>query len=191
MNWRKLLVALFISTMVLSACGGGGDGNGPTAVVENVVDAMQTMDVEKASEYFCEEKKSEITAGLEQGFAELEAMGLNVDELLEAFKLEMKDMKYEEKSQEGDEAVVHVSGTMSLAFDAEKLREFLKKAMAATGQEVGDDELDFVVNMFQSMAGQEAPVDGDVNLIKEDGDWVVCDDLNFLEGGDLFELPLP
>jgi hypothetical protein len=190
MNRRKLLVALFVSAMVLSACGGGG-GDGPTAVVEDVVDAMQSLDVEKASEYFCAEKKSELSAGLEEGFSELEAMGLNVDELLEAFKLEMKDMKYEEKSQEGDEAVVHVSGKMSIAFDADKLKEFLKKAMAASGQEVGDDELDFVVNLFESMAGQEAPVDGDITLVKEDGDWLVCDDLTFLEGGDLLELPLP
>lgn len=191
MNLKKLLLVLFVGTMLLSACGGGDGGDGPTAVVEKVVDAMQTLDVEKAAEYFCDAKKAELTEGLTEGFAELEEMGLDADELLEAFKIKMTDMEYEEKSEEGDDAVVHVSGKMSLDFDSDKLKEFFKKAAEAAGQTVSDEELDFVITIFDSMAGQEAPLEGDVKLVKEDGAWLVCDDLDFLDSGDLFDLPLP
>jgi hypothetical protein len=163
----------------------------PAEVTQMVVDAMQTLDIEAASEHFCEEQRSDLDSSLEEGFAELEAMGLDPDELLDAFQLNFDDVEYEERSQEGDEAVVHVSGSMSLEFDTDKLREFFRKASEASGQEVTDQELDFVVGIFESMSGQEAPLDADVKLIKEDGEWVVCDDLSFLEAGDIFELPLP
>jgi hypothetical protein len=128
---------------------------------------------------------------LTEGFAELQEMGLDPDELLDAFKLNMTDMKYEEKSAGDDEAVVHVSGTMSLEFDTEKLKDFFKKTAEAAGQEVSDQELDMVVGIFEAMGGQEAPLDGDVKLVKEDGDWVVCDQLDFLDGTELFDMPLP
>jgi hypothetical protein len=54
---------------------------------------------------------------------------------------------------------------------------------------VTDEQLDFVVGMFSSMAGQEIPIDGDIKVVKEDGKWLVCDDLGFLENTDLFNLP--
>jgi hypothetical protein len=76
-----------------------------------------------------------------------------------------------------------------LDFDTEKLREFFKEAAEAAGQPVSDEELDLVVNMFGAIAGQEAPVDGNVDLVKEDGEWMVCDDLDFLDSSDLLNLP--
>jgi hypothetical protein len=187
----RLLVIGLLGIMLLAACGGGSQGDEPTAVVKEVVDAMQTLDVDAASENFCEEQKSQLNSSLEEGFAQLEALGLDPDELMDAFQLNFSDLEYEEQSQEGDEAVVHVSGTMSLEFDTDKLREFFRQVSEASGQEVTDQELDFVVGIFESMSGQEAPLDGDVKVIKEDGEWVVCDDLSFLEAGDIFELPLP
>jgi hypothetical protein len=189
MKIGKLLILVLLGAMTLAACGGGGGGSQPTEVVEKVVSAMGTLDVQEARQYFCEEQKSALDETLNTGFADLEAMGLNADELLSAFKLNMKDMKYEEVSKGDDSAVVHVSGNMSVDFDTEKLKEFLKKAMEASGQEVDEQGLDFMVGMFQSMSGQEAPIDGDVKMVKENGDWLVCDELNFLESSDLFQLP--
>ena len=191
MKISRFLIVGLLGVLILTACGGGDDGGAPTDAVKSVVDAMQTLDMDKASEHFCAEMASEMDSSLTEGFAELEQMGLDPDELLDAFKLKMDDMKYEEKSKEGDEAVVSISGTLSLEFDVEKLKEFFKKTAEASGQEVTDQELDFVVGIFESMGGQEAPLEGDVKVIKEDGKWVVCDELNFLDSSELFDLPLP
>lgn len=179
-----LLISLFLS-LVAVACGGGGSGDAPVDVVKSVVTAMEKLDVDEASEHFCNARKAELDDTLASGFEDLEALGMDPDELLEAFKLEMKDMEYEEKSKDGDKAVVRVSGSISLGFDTDKLKSFLKEAAEATGETVTDEQLDFVVSMFSAMAGQEAPFDGEVELIKEDGDWVVCDDIDFLNELDL------
>jgi hypothetical protein len=187
----RLLIISLVGVMILTACGSDDSGSAPSDVVASVVDAMQTLDVDKASGFFCDEMAGEMDASLTEGFAELEDLGLNPDELLDAFKLNMDDLEYEEKSKEGDEAVVHVSGNMSMEFDTEKLKGFFKKTAEASGQEVSDQELEFIVGIFDSMGGQEAPLDGDVKLIKEDGDWVVCDELSFLDSSELFQLPLP
>jgi hypothetical protein len=188
---KQLLLIVILGALLLAACGGGGDSNAPTEVVKSVVDAMQTLDLEKASEYFCAEQKSQLNETLDTGFEDLEAMGMDPDELLEAFKLKMTDMKYEEKSKDGDKAVVHISGTMALEFDTDKLKSFFKQAAEAAGESVSDEELEFIVGIFEAMGGQEAPLDGDVALVKEDGKWLVCDELGFLDSSELFELPLP
>jgi len=185
MKARHFLFVALLFALALVACGGGGDGDKPVAVVEKVVKAMETLDVEEASKYFCKDKQDELAQTLESGFEELEALGMDPDELLAAFKLNMKDMKYEEKSTDGDKAVVGVSGNMSLDFDTDKLKEFFKKAAEAAGQEVTDEQLDMMMGMFTAMGGQEAPVEGDVELVKEDGKWVVCDELDFLNEVDL------
>jgi hypothetical protein len=191
MKTKQLVFLSVVFVLILTACGGGGGSGEPAGVVEKVANAMQTLDIERVQEYMCSERKDALKSDLDSGFAELESMGLDPDELLDAFKIKMSDMKYEEKSAEGDKAVVHVSGTMAMEFDTEKLKSFLKKAAEASGEEVSDDQVDFMVNMFSGMSGQEAPIDGDVQLVKEDGKWVVCDDLAFLEGSDLMELPIP
>ena len=91
-------------------------------------------------------------------------------------------MKYEEKSKDGDKAVVHITGSMKLEFDTGKLKDFFRKAAEAAGETVTDEELDFIVEMMASTATQEEEIDDDLQLIKEDGKWVVCDDLALPEG---------
>jgi hypothetical protein len=188
---KKLLFIGLLMALILAACGGGDGSEAPGEVVKKVVDAMTTMDFDGASEFICADQKTEFQGSMTEGFAELEAMGLDPDELLDAFKIGLKDMKYETQSEDGDKAVVKVTGSLSLDFDTEKLKSFFKQAAEAAGQPVSDEELDMVVNIFNAMGGQEAPLDSNVDVVKEDGEWVVCGDLGFLDSSELLNLPLP
>jgi hypothetical protein len=190
MRIAKLIPLGLLLVLLLVACGGGAKApSQPTDTMKQVIQATQEMDLERVSELFCAERQGDITQGLEASLTELEQMGLDQNELLDAIQLKIANEKYETVSQSDNEAVVRVSGDMSLQFDAEKMRNFMKKAAEASGQTVSDEELDFMVSMFSAIGGQEAPIDAEVKLIKENNKWVVCDDLNFLDSADLFQLP--
>ena len=185
MKTRKLLFVSLLFALILVACGGGGDSAGdPVGVVKNVVEAMGDLDIDEASKYICEARKADLP-DMESSFAEFEQMGLDPDEFMDAFNIKWGDMKYEEKSKGDDSAVVYVSGKVSIEFNTDKLKSFFKKAAEAEGEEVSDEDLDMVIGMFTAMGGQESSFEGDVDLIKEDGKWVVCDELDFLDEIDI------
>jgi hypothetical protein len=72
-----------------------------------------------------------------------------------------------------------------MEFDTDKLKEVFKKMAEAEGQEVSDEELDMIVGMVAGMGSQEVEFEQDVEVIKEDGNWVVCDELNMLDELDM------
>jgi len=161
----------------------------PVEVVETVFGAATTMNVEPAIALFCEAKAQEMAGTIESGFGELAALGLDPEELAQAFRIETQDMVYQETNRAGDEAVVHIAGKLRFDFDADVLKEVIKKVAEANGQPLSDQELGFVITLLGVVAEQGTPLDADVQLLKENGQWVVCDDLLFL--GDMFQLPLP
>jgi len=183
MKTRKLLFMGLLFVLVLTACGGKSSGSDPVGVAKDFVKAMEKLDIEAASKLVCKERQADYD--VKTAFAELEDMGMDPDELLGAIKLDMKDMKYEEKSIDGDNAVVHLTGNIAVDFDEDKLKSFLKKSAEAAGQTVTDADLDMMMGFFTAMGGQETPFDGDVQMVKEGGKWLICDELNFMDAVDL------
>jgi hypothetical protein len=178
MKTKKLLFVGLLFALILAACGGGGDDGGdPVGAVKNVVKAMEKLDFEKASEYICEAEKGSLEEAL-GGMEELAALGIEPSDIL---KLTFKDMKYEEKSKGDDKAVVRVTGSIKMDIEGDKFKEVMKKAAEEAGETVTDEDLDFMVDMMASMLAQEIPMDGDAELIKEDGKWVVCGGLDFAD----------
>jgi hypothetical protein len=153
---------------------------GPVDVVRSLMDAVEQLDTETASEYFCAGYATQLEDELKDGFGESEAMGLDLDDLAAALKLEVRDVTYEEVGREDGQAVVRIVGSMKVEFDTEQLKAIVKAGAEAQGQTLSDEEVALFVTMFSAMATQEFPLDGDVELIKENGKWVVCDDLNLL-----------
>ncbi len=156
----------------------------PVVVVGNVVGAIEALDTEQAVAFFCAEREPEMRAVLDNAFAELSALGLDRDELMQSFAIDLQNLQFQELSRDGDEAVVRIAGTMGLDFEAGVLQEVVKKVTEASGQ-----QLDFLVTMVSLVLARGVPLDADITLAQEAGQWLVCDDLDFLQ--DLFQLPLP
>lgn len=152
----------------------------PVDVVRSLMDAVEGLDTEAASEYLCAAQDIQFEDELKEGFGESEDMGLDPDELMAALILDVRDMTYEEVSRGDAQAVVHMAGSMKVEFDAEQLKAILKAGAEAQGQTLSDEQAALFITMFNAMATQEFPLEGDVELIKESGKWVVCDDLDFL-----------
>jgi hypothetical protein len=152
----------------------------PVDVVRSLMDAVEQLDTEAASEYLCAAQDIQFEDELKEGFGESEAMGLDPDELMAALMLDVKDMTYEEVSRGDAQAVVHMAGSMKVEFDAEQLKAILKAGAEAQGQTLSDEQAALFITMFNAMATQEFPLEGDVELIVENGTWVVCDDLDLL-----------
>ncbi len=91
-----LMLALLVPT-VLAACGGGS----PVDTVKDMVKAIEDEDADKMNDLACEKD--------DNPFGDSEGAEMSFD-----------DMKYEEKSKDGDKAEVKMTGTMKIKYEGEE-----------------------------------------------------------------------
>jgi hypothetical protein len=177
MKARKLLFVSLLLALILAACGGGDDDGGgdPVDVVKDMVNALEDLDLDKMQELVCEAQRADLVEALTGGAEEMEAAGITIDELLNAMKVTVENDKYEEKSKSGDEAVVHVSGSVKMEFKPDEFKALIKKMLEAEGTEIPDEMLDPMIDQMIAEEAQEDSIDSDVKLVKEEGEWLICD----------------
>jgi hypothetical protein len=177
---RRSLV-MVILVVALAGCGssnnGGGGGNvpngpsgDPVAAVNGFVNAIKAKAFDTIGNLVCAAKKDEIVGGLTGGTSTAQA-------LVDAMTFDVKDLSVEQKSISGDNAVVHVKGTLTTTVDPAKGKDAVRQMFAAampSGTPVSDDQ----VNQMLATLDQERPIDADVDVTKENGGWVVCSDLS-------------
>ena len=137
--------------------------------------------------YFCAERESALREALDAGLADLAALGVDPDELLGTLTIDLEDIQLQEISRDDDQAIVHASGMIRLDFAPDLLKPVLRSAMEASGNQVSEQELDLMVSLASIVAARGVPLDTEIALIQENGQWLVCDDLEFLR--DLIQLP--
>jgi hypothetical protein len=176
-----VLVAVLVGVLAVGISLASQGKEGPVDTVERFVSSMEQLDLDAIGEYVCQDHREELEDALEIGMDELSAVGVDLDELLGVVQIEFKDMRYEEKSNDGTRAVVRVTGEMALDLDVGRLSSFAKEAASAAGHELQGWELDLAGEILDSLPRPEVSLDGDVELLKEDGMWVLCGEPEFLE----------
>jgi hypothetical protein len=171
----RRLVLLSVLVLSLAACGGSGGGGGnvaagpagdPVGAVNNVINAIKAKAMDKLGPLFCSAKRDALVAS---------AGGGAPSDLVAAMTFDFKDLKVEQKSINGDNAVVHVGGKMSATIDQAKGKDAVRKmlqAAAPSGTQVTDAQVDQAMTTFGQI--NEIPLDTDLDVVKENGGWLVC-----------------
>lgn len=90
--------------LLLVAC---QSAQGPVDVVRDFMQALETFDLDRAEQLVCARQKSKVQEGL-RPFSD--------GAYLEAFDLKFDALTLQEISNDGERAVVHVQGSLTLVF---------------------------------------------------------------------------
>lgn len=138
----------------------------PEAAVNELFARVAANDLGDLDDLVCAERVQSV----EESFGELAAFG----------RLTFSDLQVSLVSQEGDTALVRAQGTMRIEIDEAALRELVRQMIAAGGEEPTEEQVDSMVDFMRSSMSGEQPIDEEIRVILEGGEWLVCDEL----GGD-------
>lgn len=168
-----MIVVIALST-VLAACGGGGSAAGdPTGVAKEAMQAVADKKFDKLAELTCAAKKADIENIFSPAGA-LASEGVNAQKVLDTMTISIQDAQYTKVSEAADKAVVQYKAKMNIKVDKEKFKVVLMDIAKAQGQELPADQIDAILNMAIGQIEQPQDVDHQIDVIKENGKWVLC-----------------
>lgn len=157
----------------------------PTTPVDDVLTAFAEARYADAASFFCAAQEDGALGGLSQidALAQM-GMGDDLDLLFGALAVDVSGLEVGVVEEGTDEAVVGVNGTIEVGFDEDGLIA-LVAAMLSTDEAPLDEEvirsmLPAVMPQIEAMVGGSVDVDQEVAVVREDGRWLVCDDLSSL-----------
>ena len=156
----------------LRAAGNSGD---PTATVKDFVSLVEQKQFDKIPDIACAAEKDAMKeqfdiAGQLAGTLE----GVDAKSITDAMTIKFDNLEVKEVEKSADKAKVSLKGDLKMSVDKAKMTDVLKKVLVAQGMPVDDAT---VATMLDSMVGafeQGEPVDSTVDLVVENGRWVVC-----------------
>jgi ABC-type transporter MlaC component len=157
----------------------------PVDVARSVLQAATQFDVTQVSPRVCNALRSDVEQQITDGLSQLEALGLTEEQVKQVMTVNLDDLTFTEASQQTDSAVVDVTGNISVNFNQDELTQVLTTAAEASGQQVSQQQIDSLVSMIVSATDQPVPVDTQIDMVKEDGQWRVCSNLEIPGAGGL------
>jgi hypothetical protein len=169
---RIALSALLV--VAVSACSGGAGGD-PTATVKHMVNLVESKQFAKIADVACAAQKDKIATQFDPGAALSGSLdGVDEQAITDAMTISFDGVTYKELERSADTARVQLTGTLKMSMDKAMVTALVKKVLDAKGVPADDATL---ASMTDSMVGtfeQGQPVDSDVDLVLENGQWLIC-----------------
>ena len=107
-----VVVVVLVMSGLLSACGGSGAAGGPVGAVQGWLAAWTKFDSTAIGELTCADLKPQIDEAL--SLFNSGSSGQDLSALKDLFSFDFSKLTFEEKSNDGKTATVHVAGAMSV-----------------------------------------------------------------------------
>lgn len=170
---RVLLAAILVLGLGAAATPVTVAADSPEDAVRALFERYGSGDFSDIDTLVCEEQREAMRSQL----AEMTGLGLDAG----ALRIEVRDPELTVISEDGDTALVRVVATMAFQIDESALREMARQSIVDMGDEPTDEAIDSMVGMMGGFVGQETPMDEEMPVVRRDGQWLVCPDLD--DGG--------
>jgi hypothetical protein len=165
-----LAAGALLITGTLAAAAPVAAAGSPQDTVNALFDAVNSGDSEAMAGLVCEADREAVLRQLDPATA----LGLEGD-LADAFRVRVDDRSVELVSQDETEATVHVTGSSSFDIEPDRIPELAQAvAVSQLGADASQEEIDMVAPMLEGLLTRTIPVDEDLTLVNEDGQWLVC-----------------
>lgn len=169
---RAVLAALVV--VAVAACSGGTSGD-PTATVKNMVNLVEAKQFTKVADIACAAQKDEVAKRFDLGTTLATALpGVDAASITDAMIIKFDPVTYKELEKSADKAKVQLTGTMTVTVDKAKMTALVKKVMEAQGMPADDATVGPVIDQMVTEFAQGQPLDSTVDLVYENGKWLVC-----------------
>jgi len=171
----RILAVLFALSLVLSACGGGA-GADPAGVVKDAMTAVTNKQFEKIADFACVAKKDQVANQFNPA-TQLASAGMDAataKQLFDSMNIALANPEFTKTSETGDKAVVAMKGKLTMKFDREKLKVVVTALLKSQGMDATDVIVNQALDQVSGQLEQGQDISSTVDLIKENGKWVIC-----------------
>lgn len=168
-----VLIAVFILSAFLTACGGAAAPADPAAVVKSAMQTIVDKNFDKLADYVCAAQKDKVQQSFNPAGA-LASAGVDPKKVLDAMTFKLENADFTKVSETGDNAEVQMKGKLTIAVDKEKFKAVMLEIAKAQGQDLPADQMDQVLEMVVSQFSQGQDLNQKVAVVKENGKWLMC-----------------
>ena len=161
----------------------------PAAAVDAVLDAVMAHDWDALAPLVCADHRDEVTATLDPRRA-LAGDGVDAGPLLASLTVTIEGRGVTPLATSGDRATVEVAGVLHLLPDDAAARAWVRDRLLASGQPADDATVDRFLGWFTASLASGTDLAGTVEVIREDGAWLLCDTLGGGQGAASTDAPL-
>ncbi len=168
-----LVLAALLLSLGLAACGGSAAASDPVATVKDMMQVVSNKQVDKIVDYACASQKDSVKKQFDFASA-LGGTGMDAQKVLDAMSISFENPEYTKVSESGDKATVHMKAKLVMKIDKEKFKSIVADVMKAQGQELPAEQISPLIDQMAAQFEQGQAIDNDIQMVKENGKWLVC-----------------